>query len=203
MSQSPLSRASCDSDSQTGSMESPGKKLIRLVDLPRMVFDPVHLNGLHALQRFEIQNITAFPVLVKLRSNLGSQLAFQLTNENLPNPHVNTAADISMNSSSSSFDASLQNSSSSLFDHSASVDSLVPPPTFQFNQLFNYVNHIDQVVIPAEQSVWLIAAFLPEVKSNSIPGEDAVKSHFDSRFDSASSEELNDFFFVNGNQVII
>ncbi|RKO97040.1 hypothetical protein CAUPRSCDRAFT_11270 [Caulochytrium protostelioides] len=50
----------------------------------RFVFDGVYLNGLSSLRKFEIANISPFPLTVKLRSNLGRQVGFQLRNENLP-----------------------------------------------------------------------------------------------------------------------
>lgn len=50
----------------------------------KLTLENVYLNGLHALHRLLIRNTTGFPLTVKLRSNLGPQMAFQLTNENLP-----------------------------------------------------------------------------------------------------------------------
>src|SRR5438270_13004255 len=58
--------------------------LFELMNIPsRLVLEKVYLNGLHALRRFEIRNLSKSTILVKLRSNLGSQIAFQLKNENL------------------------------------------------------------------------------------------------------------------------
>ncbi|KAL7750535.1 hypothetical protein RI367_003871 [Sorochytrium milnesiophthora] len=55
------------------------------VSLPqKLTLDNVYMNGLHALRRFEIRNVCDEPIRVKLRSNLGSQIAYQLSNENLP-----------------------------------------------------------------------------------------------------------------------
>jgi len=55
------------------------------VDLPggRLAFDRVYLNGLHALRKFSMRNVAGARLLVKLRSNLGRQVAFQLSNDNL------------------------------------------------------------------------------------------------------------------------
>ncbi|KAI9176000.1 hypothetical protein H9P43_006364 [Blastocladiella emersonii ATCC 22665] len=51
---------------------------------PRLELDQVYWNGLHALHRFDVRNVTAEPIVVRLRSNLAGQVAFQLNNENLP-----------------------------------------------------------------------------------------------------------------------
>ncbi|ORZ34517.1 hypothetical protein BCR44DRAFT_1436350, partial [Catenaria anguillulae PL171] len=51
---------------------------------PRVDLDQVYWNGLHALRRFYIRNHCPDPILVKLRTNLPGQVAFQLNNENLP-----------------------------------------------------------------------------------------------------------------------
>jgi hypothetical protein len=50
----------------------------------KLVLDGVYLNGLHALHQLYIKNLTDKKLSIKLRSNLGDQVAFQLTNENLP-----------------------------------------------------------------------------------------------------------------------
>ncbi|KAK9767395.1 hypothetical protein K7432_002877 [Basidiobolus ranarum] len=61
----------------------PNVPLFELLRLPnRLIFENVYLNGLHTLRRFKIRNISNSTIVVKLRSNLGSQVAFQLKNEN-------------------------------------------------------------------------------------------------------------------------
>ena len=54
-------------------------------DLPhnRLVFDRVYLNGMHALRKFTLRNTAGARLLVKLRSNLARNVAFQLSNDNL------------------------------------------------------------------------------------------------------------------------
>ncbi|KAI8615007.1 hypothetical protein BC830DRAFT_1124579, partial [Chytriomyces sp. MP71] len=47
-------------------------------------WDNVYQNGLHALRWLHLRNASAQRLLVRIKSTLGSQLAFQLTNENLP-----------------------------------------------------------------------------------------------------------------------
>ncbi|RKO89685.1 hypothetical protein BDK51DRAFT_44623 [Blyttiomyces helicus] len=192
--------------------------LLELVNLSnKLVLDNVYLNGLHALRRFELRNISPYPLTVKLRSNLGSQVAFQLTNENLPDRHRERAiaasaaargrnkqpASLSLASSMESDLSGIastpsspppeqnRNSSESSFtspsEPGTPVESVPGTPTpfttntaaaaaigvfgtenggnlsgHQFNQLFNYVNHIDEVDIAPGCTQKIIVAFLPE-----------------------------------------
>jgi hypothetical protein len=58
----------------------------------RVLLDPVYLNGLHALRCLRLTNLSADSWLqVRLRSNMGQQVAFQLSNENLPS--ITTSGD--------------------------------------------------------------------------------------------------------------
>ena len=60
--------------------------LIELVNVnSKFTLEKVYLNNLHALKRVKIKNISKYPILVKLRSNLSNQITFQLNNENLEN----------------------------------------------------------------------------------------------------------------------
>ncbi|KAJ3358833.1 hypothetical protein GGF32_009929 [Allomyces javanicus] len=69
------------------STATPAKTPLFEVSLPaKLELDQVYWNGLHALHRFSIRSLCAEPLVIKLRSNLGAQVAFQLTNENLPDP---------------------------------------------------------------------------------------------------------------------
>lgn len=61
-----------------------GEAWLQIVNLNKLVFDNVYLNQIHALKRFELKNTSQFPLMVKLRSNLQTQISFQLRNENLP-----------------------------------------------------------------------------------------------------------------------
>lgn len=101
----------------------------------------MYQNGLHALKRLEIRNLTDQRILVKMRSNLRHQIAFQLNNEN-----INSVPD-----------KALEGIATNTVDWShTSADK------FHFNQLFNYVNHIDQLELDPYQTLPLILAFLPE-----------------------------------------
>ncbi|KAI9092651.1 hypothetical protein DFS34DRAFT_583878, partial [Phlyctochytrium arcticum] len=161
--------------------------LLELVHIShRLVLDGVYLNGLHALRRFELRNVSSGVITVKLRSTLGAQIAFQLTNENLPDhdgdgndPRVTTntvaAAAIGV------FGSSEQNT---LHGH-------------QFNQLFNYVNHIHEITIQPGESQKIILAFLPDTpgKSRRENGEGEAKIKVDGV---ANDDEKYDFFDING-----
>jgi hypothetical protein len=90
----------------------------------KLVLDPVYVNGVHSLRRLDIRNLLSnHSITIKLRSNLGSQISWQLENENLANtePQGNFGALSSINSSSSSLNSA--------------EDSQTPYPQ-QFNQLF-------------------------------------------------------------------
>ncbi|KAJ3051196.1 hypothetical protein HK097_007843, partial [Rhizophlyctis rosea] len=158
----------------------------------KLVLDGVYLNGLHALRRFELRNTSSSPIIIKLRSNLGEQIAFQLTNENLPDrdfapTSAKRTKPVSFTSSiftESEGDVRVHKDDSTQADDSSSdVPSIYNTPSeagtppephdlpgthqittntveaantgvfntesntlhgHQFNQLFNYVNHIDE-----------------------------------------------------------
>ncbi|KAI8596919.1 hypothetical protein EDD21DRAFT_311538, partial [Dissophora ornata] len=114
--------------------------LFQLINFPsRLVLDNVYLNGLHSLRRFGIKNTSQSDIVVKMRSSLGSQISFQLTNENLPmlqTISTNTAA-------------------------AAEAGSLAATG-HQFNQLFNLVNLIDEIAVPAGRTEYVILGFLPD-----------------------------------------
>ncbi|KAI9221655.1 hypothetical protein BC828DRAFT_397312 [Blastocladiella britannica] len=83
----PSSARSMTSAAQTTSAASSTMRGPALFDVslgPRVDLDQVYWNGLHALRRFELRSRSALPLLIKLRSNLGGQIVFQLSNENLP-----------------------------------------------------------------------------------------------------------------------
>ncbi|KAJ3179725.1 hypothetical protein HDU85_004724 [Gaertneriomyces sp. JEL0708] len=206
--------------------------LLELVNLPnKLVLDGVYFNGLHALRRFELRNISQHNLIVKLRSNLGSQIAFQLTNENLPDPTVTksfnrrNASTLSLASLESSLFSENESDSDDLAGDrliSAGDEPLIPNPMerittntvaaaalgvfgtdsvvhgHQFNQLFNYVNHINELEIAPGQSQKVILAFLPESPGKSRrPGE--KNEERTSRTDAiASDDETYDMFEVNG-----
>ena len=69
----------------SSSLPNSSTPLFQLVNFPsRLVLENVYLNGLHSLRRFGIKNTSPTDIVVKMRSSLGSQISFQLTNENLP-----------------------------------------------------------------------------------------------------------------------
>ncbi|KAI8821376.1 uncharacterized protein EV422DRAFT_40284 [Fimicolochytrium jonesii] len=219
-----------------------GPALLELVHLSnKLVLDNVYLNGLHALRRFEVRNVSAFPLTIKLRSNLGSQIAFQLTNENLPERDLRHPLnrDLSSASLSSSVesglsdiatDRELQQQRARLTspvsaegeDHRwAAANSFNPVTTntveaaavgvfqtehntlhgHQFNQLFNYVNHIDELKIAPGESQKIILAFLPDAQGRGRRNADKDDQSVDKEAkleDVANDDETYDFFEVNG-----
>lgn len=127
----------------------------------KLVFDSIYLNGLHALHRFTLTNTSDFVILVKFKSNLGSQIAFQLSNENLLENDLDEYLVTNTVIAAFNSQKNKKNISGNLF-----------------NQLFNYVNHVDSVTIQPKSSINLIISFLPELNRK--------------------KEELLDFFEING-----
>ncbi|KAG0939802.1 hypothetical protein G6F57_004485 [Rhizopus arrhizus] len=110
--------------------------MFELVDVHgRITLDNVYLNGLHALRRLYIRNLSNQPISIKMRSNLRNQIAFQLENENISN----------------------------LAEFSATTNTVDwSQEEHPFNQLFNYINHIDQIELEPNQTRSFILGFLPE-----------------------------------------
>ncbi|KAL1925437.1 uncharacterized protein VTP21DRAFT_320 [Calcarisporiella thermophila] len=219
-----------------------------LFELPgiqnRVTIEKVYLNGLHALKRFEIKNTSPFRILVRLRSNLGTQVAFQPNNENLPDPDAFFQNTSSAGAGLVSFP---QTPSDEASEPLATFPSTPPSPTlstsmddvpntlpehffsiatntvaamaagisdrfghqgYQFNQLFNYVNYVDEIDIPPFQSKKVILAFLPDSSrerssrrtANRVDRseESSDRSSLFSSAAPADSEETHDIFEVNG-----
>ncbi|KAG2233126.1 hypothetical protein INT48_005870 [Thamnidium elegans] len=106
----------------------------------RITLDNVYLNGLHALRRLNMRNLSDQPIVVKMRSNLRNQIAFQLENENISNLPALLDNVITTNTVGWSREAE----------------------EYPFNQLFNYINHVDQIELEPRQSRSFILAFLPD-----------------------------------------
>ncbi|RIA92609.1 hypothetical protein C1645_820444 [Glomus cerebriforme] len=212
--------------------------LFELVNIPsRLVLEKVYLNGLHALRRFEIRNISQSTILVKLRSNLGSQIAFQLKNENLPDIDSQkadlllTSSELNSTSISEEDNSTLFNVSldSSLINIATNTVAAAAAGAFsdnmnghEFNQLFNYVNHIEEVIIPQGCSQKIILVFLPDVhhknrrseEDQGLPsstndiigvssagisnGIDETRLNTNVFTQSSEEDETYDFFEVNG-----
>ncbi|KAG2222140.1 hypothetical protein INT45_007576 [Circinella minor] len=133
-----------NSSNNNNNNNSNKQPLFELVNVHnRITLDNVYQNGLHALKRLEIRNLTDQRILVKMRSNLRNQIAFQLDNENLHNLPVNV------------IDTITTTNTVEWARNDASNE-------FHFNQLFNYVNHIDYLELAPQESRPFILAFLPE-----------------------------------------
>ncbi|KAK4517193.1 uncharacterized protein ATC70_000525 [Mucor velutinosus] len=99
-------------------------------------FDQVYDNGFHSLQQFEISNLTDNYLCIQLdASDLKDQVIFQLHNENISETT------------------------------SVATNTVNTPQDFsQFNQVFNYVNHIHSIELEPQQTHSFIIAFLPEAR---------------------------------------
>lgn len=60
---------------------------------PIKLLDGVYMNGIHALRRLDLRNTSGERLRIRLQSNLGAQIAFQLSNENLPEERAHEAAE--------------------------------------------------------------------------------------------------------------
>lgn len=202
-------------------MEAP--KLIE-INHSKLVFENLYLNGIHALRRVEIKNLSSTSVIVKLRSNLGSQIAFQLTNENLVDEDLSVKFHVGPSSNNPSLRSSVnsvqevhaqysrlhrndtdfwsiqaRSISSSMEELSVASESI--NPTQQYNQLFNYVNHIDQINIGPEATEKLVIVFLPEEKSIGSENKHITLGEEPgdlNPFPLNEGADSNDFFEVNG-----
>ncbi|CAG8691919.1 253_t:CDS:1, partial [Cetraspora pellucida] len=190
--------------------------LFELMNMPsRLMLEKVYLNGLHALRHFEIRNITQNTILIKLRSNLGSQVAFQLTNENLPELRPCSPIPKEINDSSNSPSLYISpvpendillgtKPGDPLTNITTNTVAAAAAGAFgdnvnghQFNQLFNYVNHIDEVEIAPGCSQRVILAFLPDHRHKSRRSA-ANSSSTPSSVDDINGVSINT---MNSNQV--
>ncbi|CAG8515229.1 20468_t:CDS:2, partial [Racocetra persica] len=190
--------------------------LFELMNMPsRLMLEKVYLNRLHALRHFEIRNITQSTILIKLRSNLGSQIAFQLTNENLPELRPCSPIPKEINDSSNSPSPYISpvpendillstKPEDPLTNITTNTVAAAAAGAFgdnvnghQFNQLFNYVNHIDEVEIAPGCSQRVILAFLPDHRHKS------RRSAADSSLTSSSVDDISgvSIIMMNSNKV--
>ena len=219
----------------TASSQPTAQPLFELSNIStKLVLDNVYLNGLHALRRFEIRNISSHPIVIKLRSNLGQQIAFQLTNENLPEFDLRRRTKLTESSSTlnTSLDSLIASSTSSPQSSMSNLGSPVeqtprntPPGTpllittntaaaaaigvfgygeqtvhgHQFNQLFNYVNHIDEIRIEPAKSQKVILAFLPDARQRgrraAMERENEIAAE---SYTYEDDQESFDYFEING-----
>jgi hypothetical protein len=142
----------------------------------RITLDNVYLNGLHALKRLDIRNLSEQSILVKMRSNLRNQIAFQLDNENISNlPDANMCRASTTNTVAWSCERLSQE--------------------YPFNQLFNYVNYIDEIKLEPGQSHSFILAFLPETLS--ADDTDIKEDDDEDGFDVSLANEVESFSIFN------
>ncbi|KAI7867864.1 hypothetical protein BDF14DRAFT_1799977 [Spinellus fusiger] len=155
--------------------------VIELVDVHgRITLDNVYRNGLHSLRQLKIRNVSEWSVLVKMRSNLRHQIAFQLRNENI--------ADFS--------EAELQG----LATNTVAWSQAKLSDTCHSNQLFNHVNHIDQLELSPFSTHTFILAFLPEAQSTGAQEKDTDTTEHDMGYgqDTSQDEDAYEQFNITG-----
>jgi len=202
--------------------------LIELVDVnSKFILDKVYLNDLHALKRIKIKNIAEYPILVKLRSNLGNQITFQLNNENLENENefLNSVLNDQSNNTAEPYNSNISlfspiNSYSDNESVGHNYELKIKESTYstsllnnmnhttanavynqQFSQLFNYVGQIDEVQIEPGQIIPIIVEFLPKNKEKiNMQSMDEIKNNESDKFlNSYNDEDANyNFFEING-----
>ncbi|OUM65110.1 hypothetical protein PIROE2DRAFT_7914 [Piromyces sp. E2] len=208
--------------------ENSEQSLIELVDVnTKFILENVYLNDLHALKRIKIKNVAEYPILVKLRSNLGNQISFQLNNENLENENefLNSVLNDQSNSTPEPYSSNISlfspiNSYSDNESVGHNFELKIKESTYstsllnnmnhttanavynqQFNQLFNYVGQIDEVQIEPGQTIPIIVEFLPENKEKiNMQNMDVLKNDGSDTFlNSYNDEDANyNFFEING-----
>ncbi|GAB5587420.1 hypothetical protein Unana1_02320 [Umbelopsis nana] len=175
----------------------------------RITLENVYHNGMHALRHIRLRNLCEKFVTVKMRSNLRHQIVFQLHNENFPIVDNNSAEeeDFVTNTVAAAV-VSRSNKTQEDFSNS------------HFNQLFNYVNHIDQVELEPYQTKHIVLGLLPNAMANragpghteesdsdtvaeekdSMEDETALKgeNRFQTRYDPGKEEDTYNTFEVNG-----
>lgn len=175
----------------------------------RITLENVYYNGMHALRHIRLRNLCEKYVTVKMRSNLRHQIVFQLHNENFPvvNNYSADEEDFVTNTVAA---AMVSRSNKTLEEFSNS----------HFNQLFNYVNHIDQVELEPFQTKHIVLALLPSATANravtghveesdsdtvaeekdALEDEPTVKgeNRFQTRYDSGKEEDTYNTFELNG-----
>jgi hypothetical protein len=111
-----------------------------------------------------------------MRSNLRNQIAFQLDNENISNlPDANMCRASTTNTVAWSCERLSQE--------------------YPFNQLFNYVNYIDEIKLEPGQSHSFILAFLPETLS--ADDTDIKEDDDEDGFDVSLANEVESFSIFN------
>ena len=158
-----------------------------VLNVKKLVLEQVYVNGIHALRQLDIRNNSSQSICIKLRSSLGSQIVWQLENENL----ASNIESVSPDSSSSSL--------------SSLCDNKIQYPQ-RFNQLFNMIGHVDRLVIEPLSTEKIILAFLPDKKNveklnGGGAGQDGdvfVQSNENSRDSSFDFHEIKGLLFFFG-----
>lgn len=176
----------------------------------RITLDNVYFNGMHALRHIRLRNLCDKYVTVKMRSNLRHQIVFQLFNENFPSSVDNDSAeddDYVTNTVAAAIASRLNKSTDE-------------PSNTHFNQLFNYVNHVDQIELEPFQTRHIVLGLLPnptgnraatgrmeESDSENVNDEKDIveddskpkgENRFQPRYDPGKEEDTYNTFEVNG-----
>ncbi|KXS18827.1 hypothetical protein M427DRAFT_176995 [Gonapodya prolifera JEL478] len=195
----------------------------------RIALENVYINGFHILRRFFVRNnSTTSSILVQPKSNLGSQITFQLVNENFdqddagmqisePAHHLTFPVDGPHQISSlSSVENLVSEATSSSFaseqPDSLSGASIVPSPHIPLptsietipqesthNPLYNFVDNITEFVLKPGETKPVILLFLPDIPQQYRSGPPTLDTSTDNEAVGAEAGSgPSDFTDVNG-----
>jgi hypothetical protein len=175
--------------------ERASKPLFEVVNNSKIVFDPVYLNGIHSLKRLQIKSLCHFPLIIKLRSNLGAQVMFQLRNENLSIAEI--ASSIGDTDSAEFLMRGDEMSSESNVTSFKNMDTRPNHQNINFNETFNCVDQIEHMRLEPFSTERLIVGFLPDANVKMDYSAARIFDTENTPF-KASAEETYDFFSING-----
>lgn len=121
----------------------------------RISIDRAFANEFHSLRCIEVKSICDSPLVIKLRSNLGAQLAFQESNENMSplfiEEHKATIFSIASNTAESAQ------------SNGGYANGILGR---QFDPLFNMIGYIDELKLAPFESKIITLVFRPDPKSH-------------------------------------
>lgn len=165
-------------------------------------FDGVYESDLHTLRWLLMDNLSDDHIVVKLRSNLGSQIAFQLSNENLAPPEEVSGLENGNESGGKARFQQKESYAAPLFtvhmlktasDSSDTTEDEFPERNH--NQLFNNVNHITEIKLSPKESKKFVLSFLPNKNNKQIKRMSIANEALEQE---ASNMESYGFYEVNG-----
>jgi hypothetical protein len=120
----------------------------------RIAIDRVYANEFHSLRCIEVKSLCDSPLTIKLRSNLGAQIAFQESNENLPRSFIEANRPSIFSVASNTVESAQSNAGYS--------NGILGR---QFDPLLNMIDFVDEICLEAFESKIVILVFRPDPKA--------------------------------------